>query len=124
MLETDRIIVTRRLHKNTVGNPEWIYVKDIFRSVPERIKGENKIVITTYDGIEYFYATTSDAIIEVLSKENGFVIVDRGRIVNLNHDVDIDYENGIIRLAKQGINVFIGIARSRIDDVKRFFSDK
>ncbi|MBT2759911.1 hypothetical protein [Paenibacillus sp. ISL-20] len=111
------IVVVKREGKNISDKAEWLNIEDINGSIPERIKGEIRTVYFTERG-QYLHCTTNDQIIELLSKEHGFMITDRGRMANLKKEIIVDYDNRYIFLIK--CKEYITIAASKINLLKQY----
>lgn len=111
------IIVVRREGKNISDKAEWLNCEDIIGSMPERIKGEIRTVYYTERG-QFVHCTTNDQIIDLISKEHGFMVTDRGRMVNFKKEVVVDFDNRDIFLVK--CKEYITIARSKINCVKEY----
>ncbi|WP_431785847.1 hypothetical protein [Paenibacillus lactis] len=111
------IIVVSREGKNISDKAEWLNCEDIIGSMPERIKGEIRTVYYTERG-QFVHCTTNDQIIDLISKEHGFMVTDRGRMVNFKKEVVVDFDNRDIFLVK--CKEYITIARSKINCVKEY----
>lgn len=67
----------------------------------------------------------NDYFVELMSQKEDFIISDRGRLANLSNDVTIDYnDRKIIFNVIKTENVFVTIAKSKIDSIKNYFSKK
>ncbi|MBX4152240.1 LytTR family transcriptional regulator DNA-binding domain-containing protein [Paenibacillus lautus] len=111
------IIVVRRDGKDISDKAEWLHCEDIIGSMPERIRGEIRTVYYTENG-QYIHCTTNDQIIDLISKEHGFMVTDRGRMVNLKKEIIVDFENRDIFLVK--CKEYITIARSKVNLLKEY----
>lgn len=111
------IIVVKREGKSISDKAEWLKCEDIIGSVPERIKGEIRTVYYTEKG-QFIHCTTNDQIIDLISQEHGFMVTDRGRMVNLKKEIVIDFDNRDIFLVK--CKEYITIARSKVGLLKEY----
>lgn len=77
------------------GEAKWIDVSKILNTRVERIKGNDKIIITTTEGL-YFYNTLADNFTSLMAELDGFEKADRGVVVNLTNDLILDVDRKII----------------------------
>ncbi|MEK4006428.1 hypothetical protein [Paenibacillus sp. FSL H3-0333] len=121
----DRIIVVLKEGKKIHDKPQWLYDHQILKSEPQKIKGNTETIITAIDGKEYMIKYNNDYFVELMSQKEDFIISDRGRLANLSNDVTIDYnDRKIIFNVIKTENVFVTIAKSKIDSIKNYFSKK
>lgn len=118
----DDIIVQRKEGKRINDEAEWLKIVDIKSSTKEQIGGkkEYKTVFHTADGRDYIYCTNNDAIMLLLHKHHGLVVVDRGKMGNLHHTEHIDYEEGKMFFDVQE-NDYLEIAETRKGAIKDYF---
>ncbi|GAB6930093.1 hypothetical protein JCM10914A_40760 [Paenibacillus sp. JCM 10914] len=111
------IVVIRREGKVLHDQAQWLNIEDVNFSEPEKIRGEIRTVLHTDNG-EFVYCTTNDQIVELLSKESGFLITDRGRMANLKKEIVIDYEAR--KIFYQRYKSFVTIANSKLKLLKQY----
>ncbi|PIH59108.1 hypothetical protein [Paenibacillus sp. LK1] len=118
----DHIIVQRKEGKKINDEAEWLKIVDIKSSSKELINGkkEYKTVFHT-DGGDFIYCTSNDAIMHLMHKHHGLVVVDRGRMGNLYHAEHIDYEKGKMFFDVQANDYIEIIGDSRKSVVKEYF---
>ncbi|WP_143786460.1 MULTISPECIES: hypothetical protein, partial [Paenibacillus] len=119
----NHIIVQRKEGKKINEEAEWLLLVDIKSSIKEQIGGkkEYKTVYQTFKGDEYVYCTSNDAIMRLLHRHNGLVVVDRGRMGNLHHAEHIDYEKGKMFFDVESNDYIEIIGESRKSIVKEYF---
>lgn len=121
----DRVIVVLKEGKTIHDRPQWLYDYQILKSEPQKIKGNTETIITAIDGKEYVLKYNNDYFVELMSQKEGFIISDRGRLANLKNDITVDYDDRkIIFNVIKTDNVFVTIAKSKIDLIKNYFLKK
>lgn len=113
------IIVVKREGKHISDKAEWLNCEDISYSQPEKIKSETRTVYYTEKG-QYLHCITNDQITDLISKEHGFIITDRGRMANLKKEIVVDYDNRYIFYVK--CKEYITIAASKINLLKQYLN--
>lgn len=117
------IIVQRKEGKKISEEAEWLPLADIKSSTKEQIGGkkEYKTVFQTKDGKEFIYCTSNDALMHLLHKHHGLIVVNRGTMGNLYHAEQIDYEKGKMFFDVESNDYIEIIGEARKSTVKEYF---
>lgn len=118
----DRIMVVKvefdqKKKEYIQGKAQWLEVEKILNSWVERIKGRDKIIINSTDGL-FFYNILADNFTALMSELNGFEIADRGVVVNLKNDVSLDLEKRVI-VFEEYPSIVASVGGSRLPDIKK-----
>ncbi|MFE6075698.1 hypothetical protein ACFVQB_14595 [Paenibacillus sp. NPDC057886] len=117
------IIVQRKEGKKISDEAEWLPLADIKSTSRWQFGAKHvfKTVFHTADKNEYVYCTSNDAIMHLLHKDNGLIVVDRGRMGNLHHAEAIDYEKGKMFFDVKSDDYIEIIGEARKSAVKEYF---
>lgn len=118
----DRIMVIKveidlKKKEYITGEAQWLEVEKILNTRVERIKGRDKIIINTTEGL-FFYNVLADNFTSLMSELNGFEIADRGVIVNLENEVALDLDKRVI-VFEDYPSIIAPVGGSRLPDIKK-----
>ncbi|QSF43468.1 hypothetical protein [Paenibacillus tianjinensis] len=90
-----KVVYDQKKKEYIKGEAQWIESNKILNTRVERIKGDDKIIITTTEGL-FFYNTLVDNFTNLMSELENFEYADRGVVVNLAHDLTLDIDKRMI----------------------------
>jgi hypothetical protein len=118
----DRIMVVKvefepKKKEYIQGDAQWLEVKKILNTRVERIKGRDRIIIDSKDGL-FFYNIMADNFTLLMSELSGFEIADRGVIVNLDNELSLDLDKRVI-VFEDYPNTVAPVGGTRLPDIKK-----
>lgn len=116
-----KIPVHRRIGDQVNTEAEWFDISDINFIKPERAKDKKSTLAVIYTNeYEFLPGIKIEALIGLLSNMDGFIKVDRGRMINLKNNPQIDRDRGIIYY-NNNTEVFVELAPKYSEEVLKHF---